>query len=208
MLEVFTYISFALAGFVLLYSFIFLNKISRFIKADKLGIIEKDLVGLVQVVVVAHAVEEPTNTLLKAVKANCLREVPVKYLFLISQSQADSALSGYYKMFTTIVEIAFAERGDNLDLADYVQIKRLPYDWPDVPYIFYQCTKKDSNERHTVAFRGNQRGEGIADYYERLPVSRTKATFMPLLTEAPSEIKENLTFTDEIETIKFPSKTA
>jgi len=204
MFEIFTYISFALAGFVLLYSFIFQNKISRFIKVDELGIIEKDLVGLVQVVVVANEVERPTSTLQEAVEANFGEGV--KYLFLISNSRADKALNGYYKIFKALAEISISNKDEDFDIKSLVEIKRLPYDWPDVPYIFYQFIKEDSDERHTVAFRGNQKGEGVANYYEQLPLSHSKAIVMALLAEAPSEIKKNLTFTDKV--VTFSRKTA
>ena len=115
MLEVLTYIPFVVAVFLvfcILVSLLKTRKTSQFIKSDKLGIIERNLVNLVQVVVVAHTVERPKSTLLDAVEANFKREVPVKYLFLISQSQGDNALSGYYKMFMAIAEIAFAKRKD------------------------------------------------------------------------------------------------
>ena len=83
MLEVLTYIPFVVAVFLGFCIFVSLRKPSQFIKSDDLGIIERDLVDLVQVVVVAHTVEMPTSTLLEAVETNCLREVPVKYLFLL-----------------------------------------------------------------------------------------------------------------------------
>ncbi len=196
MLEVLTYMQIICAAFLLWCVLVALRDKSRFIKADRLGVIERDLVDLVQVVVVAHRVEEPTSNLLRAVKANSLREVPVKYLFLISRSQKSNALSGYYKMFMTIVEIAFAERGDDLNPEDYVRIDNLPYDWTDVPYIFYQCVDKNSNVKRTITFRGNQKCEGIADYYKQVSASSVMA--QAILSGAPEEISKDAGFADEI----------
>ena len=205
MLEVLTYIPFVVAVFLvfcILASLRKTRKTPQFIKSDKLGIIEKDLVNLVQVVVVAHTVERPASTLLKAVEANFLRKVPVKYLFLISQSQGDNALNGYIKMFMVIAEIAFAERKDNLNPADYVQIKRLSYDWTTVPYIFYQCVDKNSSLKRTITFRGNQKCEGVADYYKQ--VSAASVMAQAILSGAPEEISKDTVFTDEI--ITYPRR--
>lgn len=202
MLEVLTYIPFIVAVFLVCCILVSLRKTSQFIRSDSLGIIERGLVDLVQVVVVAHTVEKPTSTLLEAVEANCLREVPVKYLFLISQSQADNALNGYYKMFMTIAEIAFEKRDDNLDPADYVHIKRLSYDWTSVPYIFYQCAEKDSSVKRTITFRGNQKCEGIADYYKQVSASSVMA--QAILSGAPEEISKDTIFTDKI--ITYPRR--
>ncbi|MCK4785070.1 MAG: hypothetical protein KAV87_15065 [Desulfobacteraceae bacterium] len=207
MLELLTYIPFVVAVFLvfcILFSLHKTRNTSQFIKSDKLGIIERDLVNLVQVVVVAHTVEMPTSTLLKAVEANFLREVPVKYLFLISQSQGDNALSGYFKMFTAIAEIALAKREDNLDPVDYVKIKRLSYDWTTVPYIFYQCADKDSSLKRTITFRGNQKCEGIANYYKQ--VSSASVMAQAILSGAPEEIFKDTIFTDKI--ITYPRRIA
>ena len=204
MLEVLIYIPFVVAVFLVCCTLVSLRKTPQFIKSDCLGIIERDLVDLVQVVVVSHTVEKPTSTLLEAVESNFLREVPVKYLFLISQSQADNALSGYYNMFTTIAKIAFEKREDNLDPADYVQIKRLSYDWTSVPYIFYQCADKDSSLKRTITFRGNQKCEGIADYYKQ--VSSSSVMAQAILSGAPEEISKDTIFSDNI--IVFPKKFA
>lgn len=205
MLEFLTYASFALAGFVILFSFFFRNKISRFIRVDKLGVIERDLSGLVQVVVVANEVEKPTSTLQSAVEENFKKGV--KYLFLVSNSNAISAVNGYYNIFEALAKISKPDYVNNFDIDSILEIKRLPYDWPDVPYIFYQYIQKKSSQSTITAFRGNQKGEGIADYYEQVSALRAEAMFLSLLNEAPLKINQNTTFT-EIKNIKFPTKTA
>lgn len=139
--------------------------------------------------VVADCVERPSGTLQEAVEDN-FRE-GVKYLFLVSHKRAEKELKGYILIFEALAEKVIAESNQQLEVEELVQIRNLTYDWPDVPYIFYQYTS-ESGELLTTAFRGNQRGEGIARAYEQLPTTMSIAIISALLAQAPEFIHVDL----------------
>ena len=181
---------FGIAAYVFYYTTTHHTQIARFISVKKMGLIERDFPNLKQVIVVADNVEKPSGTLGDAVEDN-FRE-KVKYLFLVSKSRADRELNGYFLMFEALAKKAIAEMDGSIMLRDLVEIRRLSYDWPDVPYIFYQYAIGDSDERLTTAFRGNQKKEGIADAYEHLAAAHSQAIALALLAEAPAEIRVGL----------------
>ena len=155
-----------------------------------IGIFERDLPNLKQVVVVANKIEKPDSAFSDAIEDNFGKKV--KYLFLISDSNADTELKGYYLIFQALAQKVSEENDHPIPIDTLVEIKKLSYDWPDVPYIFYQYEPDKSSGRLTIAFRGNQKGEGIADFYEKLAPSHSKAIVTALLSEAPEEIRANL----------------
>jgi len=171
------------------------DRLAKFISVRRLGRLERDLPNLKQVVVVANRVEKPSGSLEDAVEDNFRQGV--KYLFLVSNSRADQELSGYFLIFEALAKKAIQETGANCELRELVEIKRLTYDWPDVPYIFYQyVTHGKHTQRLTSAFRGNQRGEGIADAYEHLSDVHSLAICSAILAEAPAEITGGLKIVD------------
>lgn len=184
-IDIISIMPFGAAALMLAYIGLRKDKLSRFKPVEKLGIYEKDLQGLESVIVVANTIERPEGNLMEAVEDN-FRE-GVKYLFLISQSNAEDELRRYYLIFKALAEKALAENNSGLRLiSELVEIRKLPYDWPDVPHIFYQYRVNGSEEILTSAFRGNQKREGIADYYERLSESQSTALILALMREAPS----------------------
>lgn len=197
--NILTVVSLSVAISVIIYITIYNDRITRFISVNKLGIIERDLQNLKQVVVVAHIVEKPDSALELAVERNFAKGI--RYLFLVSGSNAAQELKGYYLIFKALAEIAIAKTNKNINLKALVEIKKLTFNWPDVPYIFYQCLDESTGEKKIIAYRGNQKGEGIADYYERLSDSQSMAISRALLAEAPSEIKENLPLTDPMDIV-------
>lgn len=182
--------AFILASVGLFVALRYRHKFSRFISVKRLGLIERDFPDLKQVIVVANKVERPHSTLEEAVEDNFRQHV--KYLFLVSNSHAEQELSGYYLIFEALAKIAIRDENQQLNIRDLVDIRRLPYDWPDFPYIIYQYIPPGNETRYTIAYRGNKRGEGIADYYERLHPRHSEAFIRALLAEAPQEIQINL----------------
>jgi hypothetical protein len=91
-------------------------------------------------------------------------------------------------MFEALARIAAEKSKENILASELVNIKRLPYEWPDVPYIFYRFKKTHDSDVCVLGFRGNQKKEGIADYYERLSYSHSQAMVSALLAEAPQDI--------------------
>lgn len=204
LLDILTVVAFAISAGVVSYTVFHRHKLSRFIPIERLGIFERDLSNLKQVIVVANRVEKPSSILEEAVKDNF--KEGVKYLFLVSYSSADRELTGYFLIFEALAKIALSESGKNVNIGKLVEIKRLTYDWPDVPYIFYQYSPDDTDELYTVAFRGNKKGEGIADFYEQLSSSNSTAIIRAVLAEAPAEIRANLKLVDN--TIREISQSA
>ena len=176
----------------LVYTIIRHDRLARFIPVKKLGLIERDLEGLKQVIVVANQpFQKPSDTLAEAVEDNFLEKV--KYLFLVSKSTAENELHGYFLVFEALAKIAMSKSKNILSIRDLVEIKRLPYDWARFsPYIFYQFSKENSEELLTLAFKGNQRLGGIADYYEPLSIGHSQAIILALLAEAPESMRGSL----------------
>jgi len=98
-----------------------------------------------------------------------------------------------------MAKIVAARSERDIPVKDLVEIKRLPYDWPDYPYIFYQCWTDESPEKKTtVAFRGNQQREGIADSYEPVPARSAASIARAVLGGAPVSIE-----TKDVEQVDF-----
>ena len=144
-----------------------------------------------RVIVVADHIEKPTDTLADAVESNFRRHV--RYLFLVSHSKAESEVNGYFLSFEALARIAASQSEFDVSVRDLVEIKRLPYDWLDYPYIFYQCWAHGNDEhRRTIAFRGNQKTEGVAEMYERVPSAMASAIAVAVLAGAPESIREQV----------------
>lgn len=156
------------------------------ITAHDLGLIESSIKGLVRVIVAAHRVEEPTNSLRNAVKKN-LRD-NVEYQFLVSKSRAESEIDGWIHMFLSIARVVLADADSELKPRDLIKISNLSYDWRDTPYVFYQSDVGDGR-LSTIAFRGNQTDEGIAERYVRLPGWLAYSMALATLSDAPSPMQ-------------------
>lgn len=153
------------------------------ITAHELGEIEASLENLVRVVVAAHRVEAPENALRAAVERNFARRV--KYEFLVSSSTKDSEKDGWINVFIAIAKVILAKEKSPYKPKDVVNISRLSHDWRDSPYVFYFMVDS-SNRSSVVAFRGNQRDEGIAEMYQRLPGRLAYSLATALLSDAPT----------------------
>lgn len=149
-----------------------------------LGRIEGALPALQRVIVIADQVEDPADELRKAVKKNLANGV--HYLFLISKSRGQMELDGYYRIFETLASIV--KRHQQADGAGTVDIQELPYDWPDYPYVFYE-TKDQAGSLSFVAFRGNERKEGIAEFYSPVDARYAYTIARAVLSEAPQQIQ-------------------
>jgi hypothetical protein len=130
------------------------------ILAEELGEIEGSLPGLLSVTVVAHRIEDPSDNvkLQQAVVKNLRKKI--KYEFLISPSNAISERLGYYQIFKVYVEQSFPDMPTN----NLVSISSLAQEWNDYPYVFYTIEAK--GKHYTIAYRGTQSQEGIANEYQ------------------------------------------
>jgi hypothetical protein len=153
------------------------------IPVSDIGIIERDIVNLRTVMVVAHKVEPPTSTLAEAVDHNFKRKV--KYTFLISNDN-ESEIHGYYQVFKAYAQVALREH-PGMSLSDLIEILKLPYNWDDFPYIFY-TVQLPSGEEKTLAYRGDQLQEGIADHYGRVDPVLAHTIANAIVSEAPKPL--------------------
>jgi hypothetical protein len=155
------------------------------ISVHQLGEIEGSIDGLTDVIVVAHRVEEPMNTLRKAVKKNL--ESNVEYHFLVSKSRASAEIDGWVQVFLAIAHVVKKAAGSATKASEVVKISRLHFDHRDTPYVFYRAAQADG-QLAVVAFRGNQVDEGIAERYTRLPAGIAFSLASALLSGAPEAI--------------------
>lgn len=155
------------------------------ISVHQVGLIEGNINDLVQVIVAAHQVERPTNALYAAVERNFERGV--QYTFLISRSRAEQEIDGYYRIFRAIAHIVISRTRSSFKVEDLVTIRRLSFDWRDTPYIFYQA-KATNGQLATVALRGSQKYEGIAESYQRLPQELAHTIALALFSDAPQPL--------------------
>jgi hypothetical protein len=149
-----------------------------------IGIIERDLINLKMVIVVAHKVEVPTSTLAQAVEHNFARGV--KYIFLISNDHAEKEINGYYKVFEGYAQVVIGRQGAG-KIADLLDIQKLPYNWDDYPYIFSKL-RLPSGEEKTLAFRGDELHEGIAKHYGRVDPVLAHTIARAIVSEAPKSL--------------------
>lgn len=152
---------------------------------DELGAIERDLIGLKRVIVIADHVEKPQSTLAEAVQNNMGEGV--EYLFLVSSSKAEEELDSFYLIFEAYAKIAAKEL--QVDKSALIKIKQLPYDWNNYPYILYQCmSESNPAELVTYAFRGNELGKGISAQYESVVGADAHTIASAITSGAPETI--------------------
>lgn len=127
------------------------------VTAHELGMLEAGLPGLYQVLVIAHRIEDPIGQLGNAVVSNLRKKIP--YVFLLSQSQAEKEIDGYFKIFEHYAGLANPDR----PTSELVKIKKLDMEWDDYPYVLYFI--RGTRHEAVVAYEGTQENEGIADEY-------------------------------------------
>jgi hypothetical protein len=157
-----------------------------------LGEYEAQLPILRRVVVVCHGIEDPKDALREAVKGNFARGV--QYLFLVSKSRANKELERGFRIFEVLARFACDEGAKPVDMATLLDIKSLPYEWDDTPYIFYELDEPDRPDvRRVVAVRGNQIKEGIAAAYTVVAPRSAKTILRAVMAGAPFAFREGET---------------
>jgi hypothetical protein len=167
----------------------------------EIGQIERDLAYLEAVTVIADKVERPTDTLSQAVEHNFSRNV--KYLFLVSGSRRADEVKGYYAIFEAMAKVVLARSGQRSQrkLDDLIEIKQLPYAWDDYPLVFYRV-RLPSGKTKTLAFRGDQLHEGIADHYGRVEHTLAHTLARAIVSDGPTDVKD---FSTDRDTFNVPT---
>jgi hypothetical protein len=169
------------------------------VTADELGALEEGLPGLYQVLVIAHRIEDPVGKLGNAVVSNLRNNIP--YTFLLSQSQAENELGGYFGIFQRYAELANPDR----PASDFVKIKKLNMEWNDYPYVLYYI--RGSKREAVVAYEGTQPNEGIADEYRHVDGHIVAAVLTKTLLSA-EEIATPVSAHHEPETSRYSDDVA
>ena len=170
----------------------------QLIPAKVFGDIEKNISDLKEVIVVAHRIEEPQESLRAAVQDNF--QEGVRYTFLVSQSEHSSASKTYTEFFKAIFVIAkqlAPESGDHskirtLEFNDLFAVRALRGEWGSWSYVFYRYNGISGTPLKMVAFRGDQLREGIAENYVELSAADALSIFnacgMALADDATHEV--------------------
>ena len=158
---------------------------------NELAKLESSFPNLRRVIVVAHKIEQPENGLKAAVKQNFANHV--KYLFLISKDTAEAEKRGYFTEFQKIENEVKKEKPHlGIKTSGLTEIQRLPYNWDDVPYIFFEVAEAGIIKTYAVC--GDQEKQGIADGYYHVSPNSAQTIAKTIMSGAPEPIKEELTF--------------
>lgn len=158
---------------------------------EEFGYIERDVKFLKDVIVVADIVEKPERHIADAVVDNFMEKV--RYQFVVSRdnySYCDEHLRPWY---VAAIRYAAGLAGSQIrDDEELVHFHALSYNRHDYPYVFFRFTPP-GGETKIMAYRGNERGKGIASEYRRVEpgVAYTvlAATLADAHAAAPPEIE-------------------
>jgi hypothetical protein len=189
---------------------------SGWLVVDEIGVIERDLRKLEEVVVILDKIERPYHLLLDAVLNNFSENV--RYHFFVAERNFASSHEHFKPFFEQLIAVAATIRGSQIVAnAQLCHIYKLPFRrQDDYPYIFYcyrNGVERPSGQRypmHIIAFRGCDKGRGLADQYKRVEPAEARTTlettFGTLLKydniELPKWIVQDQEYTNE-ETVKL-----
>jgi hypothetical protein len=140
---------------------------ASWVTEDEVGIIERDIVGLREVIILADKIEKPMRYLLDAVIDNFMEGVT--YIFLIPPDSYRSSAQEFLAYYNSLASIAVGLTESNIDdSGPLCRILALRYHRKDYPYIFYKYRLRPDLRDEVIAFRGNEMYKGIARYYRRL----------------------------------------
>jgi hypothetical protein len=174
----------------------------RALKIESLADFERDLPPGSTVVVLAHTIEEPKDSLRAAVQDNF--QQGINYIFLVSESQHRDNLAKYadfFKAIYTIAERVAPARGNNslikeISFEKIFVILPLTGEWKSWPYVLYSVPTGEKSQKVFV-FRGNQRREGLAEQYVQLEAIESEAFLNAIKLSMRGANHE--VFSDEIE---------
>jgi hypothetical protein len=172
---------------------------SGWLVVDEIGIIERDLRKLKEVVVILDTIERPYHLLLDAVLNNFSESV--RYRFFVAEQNFEACHAHFKPFFEQLVEVAANIKGSQIEPnAELCHIYKLPYRREGYPYIFYcyangvDHLSEQRNSMHIIAFRGCDKGRGIAELYKRVEPTEARnsleTTFGMLLSSGNIKLPE------------------
>jgi hypothetical protein len=147
---------------------------------DEIGIIERDLRNLKTVVVILDQIEKPYHLLLDAVLNNFSENV--QYYFFVSGDHFASSSTHFKPFFDQLIQVASTIKGSVIAPdTQLCYIYNLSFNRNGYPYIFYCCANAveyngaNANSMNIIAFRGCDKGRGIADQYRRVEADEARS---------------------------------
>lgn len=167
---------------------------------DEVGLIERDIEYLEDVIVLADRIEEPTLTgLIRAALLDNFME-GVRYTFIISPENYETTSERFYEYYRALIKVAAGTQGAKISGdEDLCHILSFRFERQDYPYIFYKFQGLGHGDE-VIAFRGDEIGRGIANEYRRLEpeVAYSVLTMALHATKFDrEEDKQHLVLTDE-----------
>ncbi len=180
---------------------------------SELGQFEEKLPHLIEVILVADEIDVPTKDNAKEILTALIDNFSekVSYNFIVPEQYAKAKGEKIKQRYYTIIDLAKQFYETDLPYTLFqLHSRPVERDHRDYPYIFYRFISQDGRNE-VVAFRGEDAGEGIANYYRRLEPEIARSFLFSVLpclatTEQPIETKDYVEFTPEENIIKIPMK--
>lgn len=156
---------------------------SEWIATNEMGIIERDLYNLKEVILIADSVYVPNKNDYKEIYLSLIDNFfeGVNYNFLVPQNYYDENYSKIIEMYENIRKLTSSLAGERNSIG-YFKLHKYPFDKTesDYPYLFYRY-KNDNQIDEILAFRGEDVGVGIANNYRRLEPEISKSMLLKAL---------------------------
>lgn len=163
-----------------------LEKEDIILSISQIGKIEGGLEDLERVFIVCDRVEAPKNGLRLAVEKRFSQGVV--YTFLVSKSNAEQEVDGYFQLFKTIAEISIKKYNSIFNAEDLVKIKQLDFEWNQNPCIFYFQNAKNGSV-NVIGFQGvEEKKAGISKNYKLVPENIARLCIQAIRSQAPKEV--------------------
>lgn len=124
--------------------------------------LENSIIGLTDIIIACHQVEQPRGLLLEAVENNMAKGI--RYTFLVSRGNFNTEKESYYQIFHAIAKIVSVKH-QTRRIEELIRIKPLRTEWATYPNIFYKTHKDLRNVEATLVYRGTEVEKGICTKY-------------------------------------------
>lgn len=174
---------------------------------DELGDVEERISNLKEVILIANQIEVPSKQNAKEILAALLDNFAqgVIYIFLVPEPYEKEYGDAIRKKYFSIIAMAKEVIDSDIN-KDLFKIKTRPQYPEDYPFLFYRFLNK-KNESEIVAYRGEDKGKGIAENYRRLEPEVARSFLfqvLPFINEDfKKEIKEYERFTEKDKILAF-----
>jgi hypothetical protein len=174
-----------------------LTEESVWLSTEEMGRIEKDLPNCKEVILIADSISVPSQNKYKEIMFALIDNFKegVEYNFLVDNGFYESNSKTVSKRYQNIIDIAKDMHPSPSSVGTF-RLHSWPFKKPekDYPYLFYRYVSRSGDEQ-IMAFRGEDAGVGISQYYRRLEPEVAKTILMQALPYIHS--KESLSMERE-----------